>query len=318
MVYKHVSVMLNEVLDYLSLKEGSRVVDCTFGGGGYTEAILDVIGKSGEVLAIDRDKIAVMNGLKKFKNQKNLKIIKNRFSELKKITKEEWSTEKKIDGIVMDLGLSSAQLSDGSRGFSFLRDGDLKMEMSGEESSIYTLDIVNTWKQDELEKIFREYGEERFARSIARKIVEQRKERKITKTKQLVEIISSAVPPKFRYNQKIHFATRVFQALRIATNEELVDLEKALPQAIDILSPGGRLVVVSFHSLEDRIVKRFFKKESIDCICPIELPTCRCEHIAKIKIISKKIILPTAEEIENNPRSRSAKMRVAERTTKNS
>lgn len=305
--------MLNDVLDFLPIKKGSRVVDCTLGGGGYTEAILELVGPTGEVLAIDRDEMAVLNGIKKFKNNKNLLIIHNRYSKLKKIIEENWGAGKKIDAIVMDFGLSSAQLSDKARGFSFLHDSDLKMEMSGEESGVKTVDIVNTWRQAELEKILKAYGEERYSRSISKKIVTARKEGEINKTKQLVEIISSAIPGVYRNNKKIHFATRTFQALRIATNEELTDIEETLPQAIDLLSSGGRIAVVSFHSLEDRIVKRAFKRESRDCICPSEIPICRCEHSAKIKIITKKPITPTDEEIKSNPRSRSAKMRVAEK-----
>jgi 16S rRNA (cytosine1402-N4)-methyltransferase len=311
--YKHISVMLNEVLEYLSLEKGDMAVDCTFGGGGYTEAILNIIGDTGKVLAIDRDRLAIENGLEKFRNQKNLTLINNKYSEIKTIIEEAWGEGKLVDAIVMDLGLSSAQLDDRARGFSFLHDGELKMEMSGEDSQVKTIDIVNTWRQNEIEKILREYGEERYARNIAKHIVAKRKDEKIIRTKQLVEIIASAIPALYRNNKKIHFATRTFQALRIATNEELDGLEKVLPQAIDLLSPGGRLVVVSFHSLEDRIVKRAFKKESIDCICPVEIPICRCEHEAKIKIINKKLITPSEEEIRNNPRSRSAKMRVAEK-----
>lgn len=305
--------MLKEVMQYLLPQQGSKIVDCTFGGGGYTSAILEAVGETGEVIAFDRDKLAIENGLKKFRNNKNLKLINKQYSELKNVLDEELGEDVKVAGIVMDLGLSSAQLADESRGFSFQRAGDLKMEMSGADSRILTIDIVNRWRQVELEKIIREYGEERFARNIARKIVEYRREKKIQKVEQLVDIIANSVPGKYRRDSKIHFATRTFQALRIATNEELLDLENTLPQALDKLAVGGRLVIVSFHSLEDRIVKKFFRKENRECICPPEVPLCRCNHKVKLKIITKKPLVAGATEIANNPRSRSAKLRVAER-----
>jgi 16S rRNA (cytosine1402-N4)-methyltransferase len=333
MEYKHIPVMLDEVIKYLDPKQGENFIDCTLGGGGYTLEIAKRVGENGKVLAIDLDENAVENVKSQIKNHKlkNIILANGNFKDLQNIIKgltpspspsqEKGSREEiKWDGIIFDLGLSSAQLADKSRGFSFQLDAPLNMEFgigNLEFGSNSTKDIVNKWKQDKLEKIIREYGEERYAGRIARGIVEQRKIKPIITTGQLVEIIESVVPASYKYNhrksgaRKIHFATRTFQALRIATNQELENLEIALPQAIDLLKTGGRIAVVSFHSLEDRIVKNFFKKESKDCLCPTEFPTCQCGHKARLKILTKKPLLPSNVEIENNPRARSAKMRAA-------
>lgn len=305
--------MLPEVLDYLNLKKGDKVIDCTLGGGGYAGAILKLIGEKGELIAIDRDSLAIDNARCKFKDFKNLKIAKGRFSDIDTIAHDFWGRNPKAHAVVMDLGLSSAQISDEQRGFSFMRDSDLKMEMSGTDSDIRTVDIVNKWKESELEKIIKTYGEEKYAKSIARNIVLERKKTAINKTGQLLEIIATSVPAVYRNSKKIHFATRTFQALRIATNRELEDLETVLPKALSILLSGGRLATVSFHSLEDRIVKRYFKKESINCHCPPEAPLCMCNHEKQIKIITKKPVTASREEILKNPRSRSAKLRIAQK-----
>ena len=220
--------------------------------------------------------------------------------------------EKNVSGIVFDLGLSSAQLEDGGRGFSFRVDAPLTMELgikNQELCNVKTEDIVNKWKVEDLEKIIREYGEEKYAGRIAKAIV---KNRPLNTTKQLAEIIQNAVPSKYARG-KINPATRTFQALRITTNNELENLEAVLPQAINALVKGGRLVVVSFHSLEDRIVKNIFRQETKECICPPERILCNCDHIAKVKILTKKPVAPSADEIKNNARARSAKLRAVER-----
>ncbi|HAM87919.1 MAG: Ribosomal RNA small subunit methyltransferase H [Candidatus Falkowbacteria bacterium GW2011_GWC2_38_22] len=322
--YKHIPVMLREALDFLLLSPGKNIIDCTLGGAGYTVAIAREVGEKGSVLAIDLDSLAIENAKKiiKEKELKNISLVQDNFKNVYQITKKIWPEEqcKKVDGIVLDLGLSSAQLADRNRGFSFQLDAPLEMLFGNIQYSIdniqygtRTKDIVNTWSEKEIEKIIKEYGEERFARSITKGIVTARKNGNIETTKQLVDIIAKSVPGIYRNNKKIHFATRTFQAMRIATNDELTSLKSVLLQSMELLSPGGRLVVISYHSLEDRIVKHFFRNEAKECICPPEIPICNCNHKPSLKIITKKAILPCSEEIKNNPRARSAKLRVVEK-----
>lgn len=313
--------MLNEVIDFLSPKKNQNFIDCTLGGAGYTVAIAKLILPKGKILSIDLDKLAIRNAeaIIKKENLKNIKVAHGNFKDISKILQNSWKNwqSAQINGIVFDLGLSSAQLQDERRGFSFQLDAPLDMAFGAQRATFNnecsTSEIVNNWGVAEIEKILKDYGEERFAKSIAGGIVEARKEGEIKKTKQLVDIIARAVPGKYRNNRKIHFATRTFQGLRIATNDELNSLKAALPQALNILAVGGRISVISYHSLEDRIVKHFFKKESKDCLCPPELPVCRCGHKASLKIITKKALSPSEEEVKQNPRSRSAKMRVIEK-----
>lgn len=310
--------MLGEVLRYLAPVPGQKYIDCTLGGAGYSIAIAKRIGEEGRVLSFDMDRMAIENAEKIFKKEKinNIILANDNFRNLSKNIKEKFDQgeDKKFDGIVFDLGLSSAQLEDKFRGFSFKLDAPLDMGFG--ESEIIEGDttsfIVNSYKEEELTKIFKNYGEEKFAKRIAQKIIERRKKSEIKTTTDLVGTIEGAVPASYKRG-KIHFATKVFQALRIATNQELQSLEEALPQAVNCLRKGGKIVVISYHSLEDRIVKKFFKKESIDCICPPEHPVCICNHKAALKIITKKPLVPSEEEIKTNPRSRSAKMRVAEK-----
>ncbi len=299
--------MFNEIIDFLNPEPGQRFIDCTVGGGGHTLAIADKIGGRGKVVAIDADELAIENGQKN--KNKNVIYIHENFKNLSKIidkTHKEIRTDK-FNGILFDLGLSSAQLQDRNRGFSFQLDAPLdmafgrihewpqiKIQMATNTDTEF---IVNNWKWQELEKIIREYGEERYAKKIAQKITEHRKIKPIKTTGQLVEIIKGALPPKYLY-QRIHPATRTFQALRIATNDELENLKQALPQAVVLLQRGGKIAVISYHSLEDRIVKHFFKDKKL---------------AGELKILTKKPLRPSAEEIRNNPRSRSAKMRVAEK-----
>ena len=308
--------MLKEVLEYLDPKEGQYFIDCTLGGAGYTIAIAKKVGLNGKVLAVDLDKMAIQNAKLRIVNYElqNVILIQDNFRNLSKIVKKHFDN-KKFNGIVFDLGLSSAQLSDRSRGFSFQLDAPLDMAFGCQMSDVgfrTTEDIVNNFSEEELEKIIRKYGEERFAKRIARRIVECRKLKSIKTTGQLVEIINQSVPVFYK-NKKINCATKTFQALRIATNNELENLEKVLPQALDLLAPAGRIAVISYHSLEDRIVKNFFKQESRDCICPPDYPVCQCKHKAKLKILTRKIVKAGKEEAVSNPRSRSAKLRVAER-----
>ncbi|KKR21465.1 MAG: Ribosomal RNA small subunit methyltransferase H [Parcubacteria group bacterium GW2011_GWE2_39_37] len=307
--------MLAEVLEYLRAEPGQNIIDCTMGGAGYTMAIAERI-NPGKVLAIDLDQLAIENAKKILaKNKiKNVIIVNDNFRNIKKIAEEnmESAAENKFDGIVFDLGLSSAQLEDRTRGFSFKADAPLNMSFN-QAGEISTEDIVNTWPEAELTRIIREYGEERFAHKIARKIIETRKTEEIKTTGQLIAIIKRSLPGFYLRKKGIHFATLTFQALRIATNEELVSLEEALANALKLLKKGGRIIVISYHSLEDRIVKQFFKKENIGCICPPRQPVCQCEHEASLKSVTRKVLIPTETEVEENPRARSAKMRVAEK-----
>jgi 16S rRNA (cytosine1402-N4)-methyltransferase len=309
MEYQHQPVMLNEVIKYLDPRPGNLFIDCTLGGAGYAIALAER--EAAKVLAIDLDELAINNAEAKIAKLglDNLVLAQGNFKDVLDIATEKIGAGVKFSGIVFDLGLSSAQLDDRSRGFSFLHDGPLDMSFAGSNKVEF---IVNKYQETELYKIIKEYGEERYARSIASKIVAARKNKPLQTTNELVEVIASAVPGVYR-RDRIHFATRTFQALRIAANDELHNLELALPQCLSLLEPGGKLVVVSFHSLEDRIVKNYFRLEGRDCICPPQAPACVCGHRALVKILTKRPIMAIAEEIQDNPRSRSAKLRAAER-----
>lgn len=307
----HKTVLLGEAVESLKLKEGMTVVDATLGGGGHSLEILKKIGAGGRLIAFDRDTVAIERFQKKLKDLKiktEVILINENFSKVKEKIAENGITE--VDAILADFGLSSDQLDNADRGFSFQFDGPLDMRMG--EKGITAADVVNNYSEDELKKIIREYGEENFAASIARRIIKDREVKRIETTKELVEVIAGAVSGKYRAG-KIHFATRTFQALRIMVNKELESIEKFLIDSINILKKDGRLVVISFHSLEDRIVKNIFRENARGCICPKEFPVCRCGNIPRLEIITRKPIIPSEEEIEENARSRSAKMRVAEK-----
>lgn len=292
MDYQHIPVMLTEVIDWLEIKPGATYLDCTLGGAGYTLAIAKMSGARGKILSIDLDEQAIKNAELKIKKQnlKNIKLVQGNFKNLKSLAANTLGAKVKFDGIVMDLGLSSFQLDDENRGFSFK--GARPLDMSfGTEISKETTAIINQYSLLELTRIFREYGEERMAYQIAKAIVEVRKLKKISSTSDLVEIIENRIPSRFR--KKIHPATRIFQALRMETNDELKNLSEALSQVPEILKKNGRLVVVSFHSGEDRIVKRFLKDN------------------VQFKVLTKRPLIPSAQEMAENPRSRSAKLRAA-------
>jgi 16S rRNA (cytosine1402-N4)-methyltransferase len=292
--YFHLPVMLDEIVDFLQLKKAGVYIDGTLGGGSYTKKISEKIGPQGKVVSIDLDPMAIDNFSKK--KLDNVVLVNDNFSNLKEIALE--NNIKDVDGIVLDLGLSSAQLDDDKRGFSFLRDALLDMSF-GPQVEGDTISIVNNYSLKDLEKIIKDYGQESWAKKIAENIVLYRKKEKIKSVKTLLDIISSSIPRKF-WSRRIHPATKTFQALRIETNKELDNLKSFLPVAVDLLKSGGRLVVVSFHSLEDRIVKIFFKD------------LFRSEKNT-FKILTKKPLVPSEAEIEKNPRSRSAKLRVIEK-----
>ena len=308
MSLQHKSVLLEEAIKYLDPKSGENFIDCTLGGGGHARVILEKTTPGGKLLAIDLDTEAIEISKEYLKEYSSRIIyINDNFSNLEKIA--ESSGLKKIDGILLDLGLSSIELDDLNRGFSFKSNAFLDMRFgSGGKTAA---DILNSYKETELARIFKDYGEERHSKLIAKEIVDFRGKEKITTVNQLVSIIESVYKNKPR--PKIHVATKVFQALRIEVNNELNNLKKVLPVALNLLDKGGRIVVISFHSLEDRIVKEFFKQESRDCLCPPNVPICQCNHRASLRILTKKIITSSEQEIKNNPRSRSAKLRAAQK-----
>ncbi len=279
----HIPVLQKETLEYLDPRPNENFIDATAGMGGHSRLILEKTKPEGKVLGIDAD----VKSCEKLKNIDRLIPVNGNFKNLKKIIEER--DFKNISGVLFDIGFSSWQIEKSGRGFSFQTDEPLDMRLG--ESALTAEEIVNNWSEKELEKILKEYGEERFAKKIAKKIIWARQKRPIKTTFQLVKIIQGGMPIR-RYN-KIHFATKTFQALRIAVNDELNNLKEALPQALEIINPGGRIAVISFHSLEDRIVKNFFKEKK------------------ELKILTKKPVTASEEEIKANPRSRSAKLRAA-------
>jgi len=309
MSYYHQPVLLKEVLEGLQVQANRNYIDGTLGGGGHAEAILEQSGPKGFLLALDRDESAIKASsqrLNRFRQRINL--IRDSYKNIDKYARQ--GNNLQYHGALLDLGLSSYQISsEDNRGFSFQKQAELDMRF-GLDSDLTAGEILNNWPQEELVRIFKEYGEEPRAKLIASNIVRQRQTESFKFTSQLVNVIQESFK---NYHGKIHPATRVFQALRIAVNSELETLTEALPKLLEALSPGGRLAIISYHSLEDRLVKNFFQERSQNCICPKELPICKCNHKAELKIITKKPIIPTEEEVSDNPRSRSAKLRLAEK-----
>ena len=309
MEFKHISVLLNECLEGLNIKEDGVYVDCTLGGAGHSSEILKKLSKEGTLIGIDQDKDALKAAKKKLNGYENVKYIHNNFYNIDTIL--ESLDNIKVDGILMDLGVSSYQLDEVERGFSYMKDAPLDMRMNREDDfSAY--DIVNTYSVEELHKIIKNYGEERFAKRIANFIVDKREEKKIETTLELVEIIKAAIPAKAR-REGPHPAKRTFQAIRIEVNGELKILNKAIEDGINRLNKGGRMAIITFHSLEDRIVKLKFRELADPCICPREFPICACNKKPVVNLISRKGISPSKEEVEENPRSRSARLRIIEK-----
>ena len=306
----HTAVLKKEILQYLDPHQNENFIDGTIGEGGHTKLILERTVPDGKVLGIDLDPAQIENDKWTLADCKDRLILENNsYVNLKEIV--ERLNFGPVNGILLDVGMSSVQLEGSKKGFSFQADQNLDMRYDDSQNTLTAEKILNEWPQQEIEKIIKEYGEEKFVRKIAEQIVESRKSGRIKSTLQLVEIIKQAIPSRFQRG-KIHCATRTFQALRIAVNDELGNLERVLPQAVSVLSPGGRLAVISFHSLEDRIVKNTFRELENPCNCPKELP-CVCNKVATVKVITKKPIYPTDEELQNNPRSRSAKLRIIEK-----
>jgi len=306
-----VPVLFQAVLDGLQVRSGGRYVDATVGGGGHAAGILAALFPDGRVLGVDRDGAAVeAAGVQLGSYGGQVMLVQSCFSHLAEVAHACHFVP--ADGVLFDLGLSSLQLADPSRGFAFMADGPLDMRFDQTEDGVTAAALVNDRSLGELMSLLQRYGEERQARRIAEAIVVARP---LYTTKELAGVVERAVGRRGR----MHPATRTFQALRMAANDELGALESALPQAVEILAPGGRLVVMSFHSLEDRLVKRFLRRESRDCVCPPGKPVCTCDHRATLRLVARsgpgrrKPIRPTAEEVAANPRARSARLRVAER-----
>jgi 16S rRNA (cytosine1402-N4)-methyltransferase len=307
---EHRPVLLHPLIESLQPRAGQTVVDATLGGGGVTAALLDRVLPHGRVLAIDRDAGAVEASRTRFAAVGDAFVAAHGdFADLARIS-EAYGVHG-ADVVVFDLGLSSDQLDDAARGFSFRLEGPLDMRMDRGGGST-AADLLNGESAEELEAILRELGQERFARAIAQAIVRARRQRPITSTGQLRAIVEETMPRRY-WPKRIHPATRTFQAIRIAVNDELHSLERGLQAAIDILRPGGRLGVISFHSLEDTIVKNTLHAAALNCICPPQQPHCTCAHRATLFVLNRKAIRPDARELADNPRSRSARLRVAEK-----
>ena len=308
MEYSHKTVLLYETVDSLNIKDGNTYVDATFGGGGHSRYILSK-SENINLYVFDQDEEAIKNGVKNFSQKDNIHFINTNFVNLKSALYEHNIT--KIDGLTADLGVSSYQLDNAERGFSYMSDAPLDMRMD-KSSNLTAYDVVNNYSEDELSNIIRMYGEENWAGKIAKVIVDRRMQKSIDTTLELVDIIEKAIPKKLRDKNK-HPAKRTFQAIRIEVNNEIKILEKFLQDAFELLSIGGRLSIITFHSLEDRAVKNIFKDLVGGCVCPKEFPICMCNKKEEAKIITKKPIIPTEEELKENPRSRSAKLRVIEK-----
>ncbi|MBQ7567761.1 16S rRNA (cytosine(1402)-N(4))-methyltransferase RsmH [bacterium] len=303
----HIPVLADRVVAMLAPSPGKLFVDGTLGGGGHAELLLRA---GAEVIGLDQDEEAIAAASERLKNYSGFKAVRRNFSELPDVFEELGVAA--VDGVLLDLGVSSHQLDDARRGFSFRYAAPLDMRMDTHNSGLCASDIIENYSGDELADLFFKYGEERYARRIAKRIIDERAKAPITTTDRLADIIASAVPPDYRYG-RIHPATRSFQALRIAVNRELSVLETALNGVCDCLKVGARIAVIAYHSLEDRLVKNSFRNLSGRCTCPPALAVCVCESAGRLKLITSKPIVPDEDEIEANPRAHSAKLRVAER-----
>ena len=301
--FKHYTVMLNEAVDALECKDGKVYIDCTLGGGGHSELIFKRISPNGRLIAFDIDDEAIAHSKERLKDYKNITVIKSSYTNIKQELAK-LGIDKITGGVILDLGASYHQLTKAERGFSFSKNAPLDMRFDM-ESNFSAYDLINGYKEEDLVRIFSEYGEERFSKRIAKKIVEIRSKKKIETTVELAELIVNATP---RIKSSVHPATRVFQAVRIEVNQELKNVNNVLHDILDLLEVGGIISVLSFHSLEDRIVKQFFKYESQQCRCNDMI--CKCTP-PRLKIVNKKPILASQEEIKENPPSRSAKLRIA-------
>ena len=307
--FHHVSVLLQECLDGLNIRPDGIYVDGTLGGAGHSSRIAQRL-TTGRLIGIDRDPVALAAAGERLKPWKDrVTLVHSNFCEIKQVLSDLQIPG--VDGILLDLGVSSPQLDDGQRGFSYMADAPLDMRMNGEDT-LTAREVVNTWPQEELKRILYTYGEERYAPQIAAAICRRREEAPIETTLELVDIIRSAMPAA-ALREKQHPAKRSFQAIRIAVNDELGSVEKVMADAIPLLNPGGRLAVITFHSLEDRIVKNAMAEAAKGCTCPPNFPVCVCGKKPQVKLISRKPIVSGEAELAENPRARSAKLRVCEK-----
>lgn len=311
MAFEHVSVLLNETVDGLNIKPDGIYVDATLGGGGHAYQVCSRLSDKGKFVGIDQDAAAIEAASGRLKDfGEKVTIVRSNYCEIKSQLKR--LGIEKVDGIVIDLGVSSYQLDTIDRGFSYRFDAPLDMRMD-QRQQMTARDIVNTYSEAELFRVIRDYGEDKFAKNIAKHIVIEREKAPIETTEQLNEVIRHAIPMKVR-KASGHPSKRTFQAIRIELNQELDVLRNTLDDMIEMLNPGGRICIITFHSLEDRIVKSAFRKNENPCTCPSHFPVCVCGNKSKGKVITRKPILPGAEELENNSRSKSAKLRIFERT----
>jgi 16S rRNA (cytosine1402-N4)-methyltransferase len=307
--FHHVTVLLGETVDAVVTNPAGKYVDCTLGGAGHSQRILTKLDAAGKLICFDQDALAICHAKEIFGQDERITLVNRNFEHLEDTLKE--LDLLPVTGILFDLGVSSPQLDEAERGFSYMLDAPLDMRMDP-SSSLSARELVNTWSEEELARVIWKYGEEKWSKRIAQFIARIRSERTLETTGDLVEVIKAAVPAAVRRSGP-HPAKRTFQAIRIAVNDELGVLDRVLDQAFRCLDHGGRIGVITFHSLEDRIVKDRMKSWLGHCTCPPELPICRCEAKTIAKVLTRKPILPSAEEVERNPRSRSAKLRVAEK-----
>lgn len=306
MEFNHIPVLLNETIENLNIKEDGIYVDGTMGGASHSREIAKRLTR-GRLIAIDQDIDAIKKGTEVLKNfEDRVTIVKSNFSNLDQVL-DDLGIEK-IDGLLLDLGVSSYQLDQGERGFSYHQDFPLDMRMD-QSQDLSARDVVNEYSKEDLERIILTYGEERWAKRIAEFIVAERKVKPIESTFDLLKVIKKAIPKAQRMDK--HPGMKTFQAIRIEVNNELNIIDKTIDMGIKRMNPKGRMCIITFHSLEDRIVKNAFRYQELDCICDPRAPICTCDKVSTIKVLSRKPILPTKEEIERNPRSRSAKLRVA-------
>ncbi len=311
MEFSHTPVLLQETVDGLKIQPDGTYVDGTLGGGGHAYEICRRLSNKGKFVGTDQDAAAIEAAGKRLRDfGEQVTIVRSNFCDMKSLL-ENLGIDR-VDGIVLDLGVSSYQLDAADRGFSYREDAPLDMRMDTRQE-LTARDIVNDYSEGELYRVIRDYGEERFAKGIANRIVAEREKQPIETTGELVEVIRSAIPRKEQRKSSGHPAKRTFQAIRIEVNNELDVLSDSLDMMIDLLNPGGRICIITFHSLEDRIVKEAFKKAENPCTCPPDFPVCVCGAVSKGKIITKKPITPGEDELENNSRSKSAKLRIFER-----
>ena len=310
MNFRHTSVLLEPSIEQLQIRPNGIYVDGTLGGGGHSYHIAERLTEDGRLIGIDRDEDAICAASKRLEPfTDRVTIVKNNYGNIREVLDRLEISQ--VDGILLDLGVSSYQLDTAERGFSYMADAPLDMRMDREESRT-AWDIVNTYSEQELFRVIRDYGEDRFAKNIAKHIVKQREEKPVETTGELVKIIQGAIPMKVQKTGG-HPAKRTFQAIRIELNRELTVIDEAIDTMIDVLKPGGRLCIITFHSLEDRIVKSRFRTAENPCICPREFPVCVCGRKSKGHVVTRKPILPSETEMEENPRARSAKLRVFEK-----